>query len=149
MGYLTNTPAFVAKKELRKLPVVGRWMKIMGCVFLDRSSARKALFSFKDGAKNISAGQSIVIFPEGTRSEEIMPFKKGSLRLALMAGVPILPVTLIGTDKVDYSGKQDLTIKMVVNEPYNTDNLSNDEKNIIHEKVRDIIIDTYNKYTEK
>lgn len=74
-------------------------MKELQCVFIDRSNRRAAIKVIEDGVNSLKRGQSMVIFPEGTRSKggPIVPFKSGSLRLGTRAEVPIVPVTINGT----------------------------------------------------
>ena len=151
-AYLTNQPSFVAKIELSKIPLFSTWMKKLGCIFINRKSAREALKSFKAGARKIQDGQSVIIFPEGTRSSEITSFHKGSFKLALLAKVPILPVTIVGTDKVfnNNSGfKERRKIKLIINAPISTNNMEKTELNSIHETVQNIIVDNFNRNTDK
>lgn len=95
-------PGFVAKAEMLKFPLLAWWMKDIACLFLDRNDLRSGMQMIKDGAKLIQSGQSMVIFPEGTRNGEkkMLPFKEGSLKMAEKADCPVVPVTLIDTDKL-------------------------------------------------
>jgi len=99
VGYLGITTAFIAKEELRKFPVIGRWMVLQECVLIRRGNPREALKAISAGAELIRTGKSMVIFPEGSRSYSgrLLPFKPGSLKLAQKSGAAILPVTIINT----------------------------------------------------
>lgn len=90
---------FLAKIEASKIPLIGSWMKIMDCVFIDRSNLRSSLESIKKCEEVLKSGKSIIIFPEGTRSRkhEMGEFKSGALRCAIKAGVPIVPFVIDGT----------------------------------------------------
>ncbi|MGH7546263.1 MAG: lysophospholipid acyltransferase family protein [Gemmatimonadota bacterium] len=91
---------FVAKRELRRIPVFGRAAAAAGHVFIDRADRSSAIESLRRaGAKMHEARSSAVVFPEGTRSRtgELQPLKKGPFRMALEAGVPIVPTVLDGT----------------------------------------------------
>ncbi|WP_112180536.1 MULTISPECIES: 1-acyl-sn-glycerol-3-phosphate acyltransferase [Paraliobacillus] len=90
-----QTMAFVAKKEMEKIPLLGYWMKERGCVFIDRGNARNSLKAINQAIASLKSGHPLAIFPEGTRSKgpEIGDFKSGSLRIALKAGVKVIPVT--------------------------------------------------------
>ncbi len=90
---------FVAKKELKKIPVIKHWMDLIECSYIDRKDIRQSLKAIQKAQKSLESGQSMVIFPEGTRSKkrEISAFKPGSLKLAQKAGVPILPVAIDGS----------------------------------------------------
>lgn len=99
MGYLQKPIGFIAKAEIKKLPIVPNWMEIMNCVFMDRSDRRQSLNAIKVGIEKLKNGHSLVIFPEGTRSKnnQIGEFKSGSFHLATKSGVPIIPVRIEGT----------------------------------------------------
>ena len=96
---LPMVPGFLAKAELRRVPLFGRAMEAGGHVFVDRGKHEKAVQAIEEAAANIRGGGSIVIFPEGTRSRrrEVMPFKKGGFHLAKQARVPIVPIGVRGT----------------------------------------------------
>ncbi|RKQ34601.1 lysophospholipid acyltransferase family protein [Oceanobacillus halophilus] len=91
-----QTMAFVAKKEMEKIPLLGYWMKERGCVFIDRDNARSSLKAINQAIQGLKSGNSIAIFPEGTRSKgpDMGDFKSGSLRIAMKSGVKVIPVTL-------------------------------------------------------
>ena len=91
-----QTMAFVAKKEMEKIPLLGYWMKERGCVFINRDNARNSLKAINQAIENLKSGNSIAIFPEGTRSKgpEMGDFKPGSLRIAIKSGVKVIPVTI-------------------------------------------------------
>lgn len=93
---------FVAKKELQYVPFFGWATKALGHIFIDRGNSRQARASLDRGAAEIRAGASVVIFPEGTRSNDgrLLPFKKGGFVLAIKSGVPIVPVAICGVRDV-------------------------------------------------
>lgn len=107
---LPMVPGFLAKAELRRIPVFGRAMVAGGHVFVERGEHARAVAAIDEAAASIRAGATIVIFPEGTRSRrrEVMPFKKGGFHLAMLAGVPIVPIGLRGT--ADILPKHDLAL---------------------------------------
>lgn len=102
LGYIDKPKAFIAKKELAKLPMVSSWMKYMKCIFMDRQDIRQSLKAINQGAEYLKEGYSQVIFPEGTRSRDgrLGEFKAGSFKLATKSGVPIIPVTIKGSDQI-------------------------------------------------
>lgn len=110
---------WIAKKELFDIPVFGPSMLRGGYIPLDRSDGRKALKSMENAAAIIRQGSSVVMFPEGTRSRDgqLLPFKRGGFMLAVRAGVPVIPVTINGSGRVNpgglirlYSGKITLNL---------------------------------------
>ena len=91
-------PVFVAKRELIWVPFLGWVIWLADFIFIDRSNQRAARQSMQRAAQRIRAGQSIVTFPEGTRSQDgrLLPFKKGAFNLAFEAGVPVVPFAISG-----------------------------------------------------
>ncbi|SFB16395.1 1-acyl-sn-glycerol-3-phosphate acyltransferase [Lentibacillus halodurans] len=107
LGHLEKPIGFIAKKEIKKLPIVSNWMKQLNCVFIDRSDRRQSVEAINQGIANLKEGRSIVIFPEGTRGKgsKLNSFKSGGLKLATKANVPIVPVAINGTYQLLESGK--------------------------------------------
>jgi len=99
LAYCGRPIGFIAKKELLLVPFLNFWIYVLGGQFIDRSSTRKAVRSIKKGVNRIMSGGGMIIFPEGHRSKGrgLLPFHPGSLKLATMAGAPIIPVTLKGS----------------------------------------------------
>jgi len=95
-------PVFVAKRELIRVPFLGWVIWLAGFIFIDRSRIQASRRSLKEAAERIRAGQSIIAFPEGTRSRDghLLPFKKGVFNLAFEAGVPVVPFAIHGGAEV-------------------------------------------------
>lgn len=94
---------WVSKREVYKIPMVGRLLFMHGDIVINRSNPKEAMqFVHDQGIKWLKRGASVSIFPEGTRSKdgEIHGFKAGAFILAKDAGVPILPVVIDGTDRI-------------------------------------------------
>ena len=89
---------FIAKSELRKLPIFGYGAEAAGVVFLTRDNRKAAFESYQDAAKEVTAGKNVVVFPEGTRGRDysLRPFKKGPFVLAIAAQAPVVPVLVYG-----------------------------------------------------
>lgn len=90
--------AMVAKAELRKFKFLRTAIEHTGSVFINRGSSRDALKTMKEATELLKSGDSLGIFPEGTRSKkfEMGEFKTASFKFAEKAGVPILPVSISG-----------------------------------------------------
>lgn len=96
-----NRPlGFIAKKEMRKIPLLPLYMDDIGCLFLDRNDIKQGLKTINKGAEFLKMGHSMMLFPEGTRNqkEELLPFKEGGYKMAEKAKVPIVPVAISGSD---------------------------------------------------
>jgi 1-acyl-sn-glycerol-3-phosphate acyltransferase len=104
-GLLKGLPLpfkWVAKRQLFSIPFLGWAMKRAGYISLDRENPREALTAIEDAAKRIKNGVNIIIFPEGTRSNNrrLLPFKKGVFSLAVKAGVPVAPIGIKATGEL-------------------------------------------------
>ncbi|HMI82521.1 MAG TPA: lysophospholipid acyltransferase family protein [Polyangiaceae bacterium] len=91
----------LAKQELFRLPIFSAAMRGLRCIPIDRGNVRQSLASLRKAADQIRSGNSIVVFPEGTRSSDgsLSELKTGPFYLAEMAGVPIVPIGIRGTGR--------------------------------------------------
>jgi 1-acyl-sn-glycerol-3-phosphate acyltransferase len=134
---------FVAKQNLGKLPFFGRWIRRIRSVFLVQGDPRAAVEVFREGEEYLREGFSLVIFPEGTRylGDGMASFKKGSLRLALRTGVPVVPVTIRGSWHL-YEEKGYIrphTVNFYVHPPIETASLTKEEAAGLAERVEGIV----------
>ena len=99
LGYIPVLKGFVSKKENFRLPIVSVWMKLLHCIILDRKDLRQSARAIARGIRDLKAGRSLVIFPEGTRSKSgtLNRFKEGSFKLATRSGATIVPLTIDGS----------------------------------------------------
>jgi len=135
---------FIAKLEMRKIPIMSTWMKNMECLFLDRENIREGLKTILEGIEYIKNGGSLFICPEGTRNhkEQTGEFKEGSLKLAQKSGCPVIPVAFIGTDDRFENRKFGVTpgkCKIVFGEPIYLDQLEPEYKKMAGQYVRNEI----------
>ena len=100
LASLDKPHGILAKEELGKIPLLNRWMKLLGCVFVQRDDLRASVRALNDATAIVESGRSFVIFPEGTRykGEEggVGEFKSGAFRIAVKTGAPVVPVALTG-----------------------------------------------------
>lgn len=114
---------FIAKKELERIPVFGPAWQACGHISIDRADLERAIQSLSEAARQIREREvTIVMFPEGTRSPtgRMRPFKKGAFVLAIEAGVPIVPVGILGSRQIMPKGSWRIrpgTIRVRVGEP--------------------------------
>lgn len=134
---------FIAKKEVKKYPLISNWLDVMHSVYIDRRNIREGLKAINEGVENLKKGYSMIIFPEGTRSlkSKMGNFKKGSMKLALKANVPIVPITVDGTYRVLEVGNkvQGNLVKMIIHKPIYVDKLSEEEKKGLTQNLQNII----------
>ena len=120
---LPRRTAMLIKQELLRIPLLGWAMRLAGFVPVARSgSVEDAKRSLEQAAAVIRSGVSMTAFAEGTRSPDgrLLPFKKGPFFLAMNCGVPVVPVTLIGTGALLPKGVFRLrrgTVQVVVHAP--------------------------------
>ena len=140
---------------MKHWPILSIWMKGLNCIFLDRKNARQGMKDMKNAIQMVKNGNSYVIFPEGTRSEngEVGEFKKGSFKLAIDSEVRIIPITIIGTYDIQskqslkiYSGKK---VKVIVDKPIDYKNLEKNDQKKIHIIVNEIVKSNFDKYNNK
>jgi 1-acyl-sn-glycerol-3-phosphate acyltransferase len=133
---------WIAKRELFFIPFFGWTMKRAGYISLDRKNPREALKAIDEAARKIKEGMNIIIFPEGTRSKDgsLLPFKKGGFSLALRARVPIVPVGILGTSRLQPKGsfipKEKGIIYIRIGEPMHIEEESRSAKTKIMLEVR-------------
>lgn len=94
--------SFIAKAEIRKVPVFGFAAASVGIVFLERENRKQAFASYEFAAREVSAGRGIVVYPEGTRGTDyhLRSFKKGPFVLAIASQSPIVPTIIYGAREV-------------------------------------------------
>ncbi|MBS5191044.1 MAG: 1-acyl-sn-glycerol-3-phosphate acyltransferase [Lachnospiraceae bacterium] len=90
---------YIAKDSLEKVPLLNIWMKRLYCLFLKRDDMKASLKTILQAIEYVKKGISICIFPEGTRgdSDEMAPFKEGSMKIAEKTGCPIVPMAISHT----------------------------------------------------
>ena len=144
MSVIDVPKGFIAKKELESWPAVSYWMKKIRCVFMDRDNMRKSAESIVEGIKILKSNYSMVIFPEGTRSNggPHGEFKSGSFKLATKPKVAIVPVTIDGTYKI-LSGKFHMikksNVAITIHPKIDTKTLTNEELAALPSKVENIV----------
>jgi 1-acyl-sn-glycerol-3-phosphate acyltransferase len=129
------------KAELRKLPILGRVMETGGFVPVDRARRDEALAAIDAAAASLRAGNSFLIFPEGTRSrtDELLPFKKGGFIMAIKAQAPIVPVAVTGGRDAMRRGSaivRPVRMSVRIGAPVSTAGLTLDDRDRLIDEVR-------------
>jgi 1-acyl-sn-glycerol-3-phosphate acyltransferase len=129
------------KAEVGKVPVLGRAMKLVGFVPVERTNRASAIASVDAAARRMLAGDSFLIAPEGTRARGpgMLPFKKGGFVLAIKAQAPVVPVALHGTDVIMPRGRfwvKPGVVRIDIGEPVPTAGLDIEDRDRLMEVVR-------------
>jgi 1-acyl-sn-glycerol-3-phosphate acyltransferase len=148
---LAQLPAqfrWIAKKELFEIPVFGGALRRTGSIEIDRKNRERAMVSIDEAARKIREGKSVMTFPEGTRSRpgQIRDFKKGVFHLAMKAGVPLVPITIIGSGEVMETKSMRIRtgkILVIVDKPINTSDYSVDDLDALIDRVHEVIVRNY------
>ena len=129
------------KAELRKIPVLGRVLEAGGFIPVQRDNRDAAFASIERAADSIRAGNSFLIFPEGTRSktDELLPFKKGGFVMAFNAQAPIVPVAVTGGREAMRKGSaviRPVHVTVRIGPPVETAGRNPEERDAIIAEVR-------------
>lgn len=100
--------AFLAKQELFRVPLFGLAMRRARFISVDRTDRKSAASSAGRAVSQLGDGDSVLIYPEGTRSFDgrLLPFRRGAFRIAIRAARPVVPVTVIGAEEILARGKR-------------------------------------------
>ena len=135
---------WLSRVEILRIPVLGWDMRLAGDVPVERGTARSAVKAMRRCREILAGRVSVIIFPEGTRSttDEMLPFKDGAFRLAIDAGVPILPLVVRGTrtalPKHGWRfGRSDAEVRVL--EPVETAGLTPADVESLKQRVRTMI----------
>ena len=147
LASLDKPHGILAKEELGKIPLLNRWMKLLGCVFVQRDDVRASVRALNDATAIVESGRSFIIFPEGTRykGEEggAGEFKAGAFRIAVKTGAPVVPVAISGARGLfEAHGNRATpgTVYVRVLPPIQTADMSRAEQKQLPDAVRQTIL---------
>lgn len=132
------------KHEIDQIPILARAFRLGGFIPVDRRNREASLRSIEAGARSIRSGNSFLIFPEGTRSrtDELLPFKKGGIHMAILAQAPIVPIAIKGGRAAMQRGSwliRPVTVNIAVGTPVETAGMSADDRDRLIAVVRERI----------
>jgi 1-acyl-sn-glycerol-3-phosphate acyltransferase len=132
------------KAELHRFPIMGTVFDVGGFVPIDRGDRDKAMASIDAGAASLRAGNSFLIFPEGTRSRtgHLLPFKKGGFIMAIQAQAPVVPVAIQGGRAAMRKGSalvRPVKVSVRIGTPIATAGLSVDDRDVLIQRVREAV----------
>ena len=137
--YIPGRTSVMVKKELFKYPILGQAMHMGSLVPVDRGNRDAGIDAVNDAKKAIQQGLSMMIYIEGKRSFDgkLLPFKKGPFYLAIECGIPVVPVTIVGTFEAMPKGRFAVKpglVRLVFHEPIQPKDFGGREE--LMEKVR-------------
>ena len=143
-GWLPLDLKWVMKKEVRKIPLIGSGTAMLGHIFLDRSNHDAALRELQHLEKILKPGDSILFFPEGTRSRSgtLQAFKMGAFHMAGDLQVPILPVTIRGSDKILTPDGMDLHpggAELIIHPAISREEVTSCDPEALRDRAREVI----------
>lgn len=129
------------KHEIDRIPLLARAFRMAGFIPIDRHNKESAMQSIEMGAQALRAGDSFLIFPEGTRSktDQLLPFKKGGFRMAIKAGAPVVPVAISGGRSAMVKGSliiRPVTLTIRIGQPVETRDAKVEDRDVLIERVR-------------
>jgi 1-acyl-sn-glycerol-3-phosphate acyltransferase len=129
------------KHEIDQIPVLARAFRMGGFIPVDRRNKEAAARSIEAGAASIRSGNSFLIFPEGTRSrtDDLLPFKKGGFVMAIRAQAPIVPVAVQGGRAAMRRGSwiiRPVTLTIRIGRPVETSGAGHGDRDAIIARVR-------------
>lgn len=138
----------MAKKELFLYPFMGWHMKRSGQIPIERENARSSLKSLARASETVRSGTPLFVFPEGGRTPDgtIKPFLSGAFYVGIRAGVPIVPMAIIGTYEILPMNSYVIrphAIRLIVGNPIRTGGMNPREMNALASQVQQTIEDLY------
>ncbi len=134
--------AFLAKRNLFRIPILGWSMAAAGFVPVDRGEHRRGTATVETALRRLGRGSSLIVFPEETRTRtgELLPFKAGAALLAIRSGLPLQPLGIAGTFGVQRRGGFTVTpsdVVVAVGEPIPVEGRTIRERNELTSELRE------------
>ncbi len=145
---------YIAKKEMLRYPLLMHWMKNLHCLFLDRDDIKSGMKTILEAIGLIKSGISICVFPEGTRgkTDRMMPFKEGSLKMAEKSGCPIVPMAITNSAEIleNHMPKiKKTTVIIEYGKPFYPKELTKEEQKFLGTYTQNLIQEMLDSHTKK
>jgi 1-acyl-sn-glycerol-3-phosphate acyltransferase len=142
VGLIPRSTSVMVKKELFKVPILGRAMRMGSLVPVDRGNRDAGIEAVREAKAVIEKGMNMLIYVEGKRSFDgkLLPFKKGPFYMAIECGVPVVPITIVGTHYAMPKGRFAIKpgrVQVIFHSPIEPKDFGSRE--CLMEKVRDVI----------
>jgi 1-acyl-sn-glycerol-3-phosphate acyltransferase len=135
---------FLAKRNLFRLPILGWAIAAAGFVPVDRGDRGRSTATIDAALQRLAVGRSLIVFPEETRTRtgELLPFKAGAALLAIHAGLPLLPLGLAGTFRIQRRGGFRITpseVAIAVGSPIDVSGSTARDRAAVTERLREAV----------
>ena len=142
VGLIPRSTSVMVKKELFKVPILGRAMRMGSLVPVDRGNRDAGIEAVREAKAVIEKGMNMLIYVEGKRSFDgkLLPFKKGPFYMAIECGVPVVPITIVGTHYAMPKGRFAIKpgrVQVIFHSPIEPKDFGSRE--CLMEKVREVI----------
>ena len=136
--------AFILKKELSRIPLLGYIMRLGSFIYVDRSRSDSRHHALEQAKQTLADGVSLMIFPEGTRSRDgkMLPFRPGPFTMAIESGVPVTPITVHGAGRLMPRGSLKIRpgkMTIVFHESIETAGMGPGDRSALMERVRGVM----------
>jgi 1-acyl-sn-glycerol-3-phosphate acyltransferase len=129
------------KAEFGRMPILGRAAPLGGFVAVERQNPEQSQRAVDEAAASVAAGNSFMVFPEGTRSRtgDLLPFKKGGFIMAIKAQAPLVPVAIAGGRAAMTKGSRlirPVSVRISIGEPIETSGMTLDDRDRLSARAR-------------
>jgi 1-acyl-sn-glycerol-3-phosphate acyltransferase len=144
VSFIPRRIAILAKKQVFKIPILAKGMRMCQMVPVDRKDKESAAASVNTAIETLRSGTSFLVYPEGTRSEDgrLRAFKSGTFVMAINAEVPVVPISLGGTQRLMRKGEWyirpgDVTLRF--GPAVDSTNYKFEKKEVLRERVHELV----------
>lgn len=155
LAFIDSCPrpfAFVAKEELKNVPIVKQVLAALHSLLINRKDLKQSFKVINEMIERVSNGENFIIFAEGTRSKmgnKMLDMKGGSFKSAVKAKAPIIPCALVDAFKpFDEKSLKKLTVKVFYLDPIYYDEYKDMSTNEIAVMVKNRITEVLDKYVD-
>ncbi len=149
LGNVPRIIGFLGKAELKKVPFLSTWMRVLNCAFINRKKRYESISTIEKRIDGIRAGHPMLIFPESKRSKSatMQKFRRGGLKSIVESDITLVPLTISGTYKSMEEKKQIRPGKstLIIHQPIDLKIITDTERDDIYITLRDIIDPANNK----
>lgn len=150
IGEIIDDPCiFLGKDGINKMPIVRTWFASIGSIYITREDPRQSLVAIRKGIEVLKNKQSMVVFPEGTRTKtgEMGEFKAGTFKLAFASGAKIVPIAIKNTECIFENNNKlikSATVYVNIGVPKEVKDLSKKEQKEVPKEIENYVQELFN-----